>query len=156
MSLLKDLQLPVPSLRRPLRSLLLMYDPKRARNPQYAFSLHPNHVRKPSAHPFFRQEIEVNSKVPSNAVRLGVWGLAPMKNNFCKIQKRSFYPREYPFHGPQSLNRRSIWLIMWLIVTWSRGFVTVSTKILLVQTHSWCHETIGTKELLVLLNYWYK
>jgi hypothetical protein len=48
MSLLKDRQIPVLSLRRLLRSLL-MYDPKRARDPQYALSLHPNHVRKPSA-----------------------------------------------------------------------------------------------------------
>jgi hypothetical protein len=46
MSLLKDLQLPVLSLRRLLRSLLIYY-PKRARNPQYALSLHSKHVRKP-------------------------------------------------------------------------------------------------------------
>jgi hypothetical protein len=45
MSLIKGLQLPVLSLRGLLRSLL-MYDPKRARNPQYAYSPHPNHVRK--------------------------------------------------------------------------------------------------------------
>jgi hypothetical protein len=31
---------------------------------------------------------------------LGAWGLAPIKTNFCKIQKRSFYPREYPIRGP--------------------------------------------------------
>jgi hypothetical protein len=48
MSLLKDAQLPVLSRRRfLLLLLLLMYDQKRSRNPQYALSLHPNHVCKP-------------------------------------------------------------------------------------------------------------
>jgi hypothetical protein len=46
MSLLKDLESPVLSLRRLLRSLLLIYNQKHARNPQYGLSLHPNHVRK--------------------------------------------------------------------------------------------------------------
>ena len=47
MSLLKDLQLPVLSLQRLLRSLLLIYHPKHDLNPRYALSLYPNHIRKP-------------------------------------------------------------------------------------------------------------
>ena len=36
----------------------------------------------------------------SSAARAGGLGASPQKTSISKIQKRSFYPREYPIRGP--------------------------------------------------------